>query len=75
MSNKENIAEYLIAFIKEYAKYKTITEVIACKILKSNGILDYLEEHYNIAHTLTFDSVIELVESKIKKTVKNDITI
>ncbi len=68
METKENIAEYLIAFIKEYAKFKNITDVTACNILKSNGILNFLEDNYNIAHTLTFESVIEMVEIKIGNT-------
>ena len=66
MDKERNIAEYLIAFISEYAKIKHISDVKACNMLMQHGILKFLEEHYDIAHTLTFESVIELVDAKCK---------
>ena len=66
MDKESNIAEYLIAFISEYAKAKHISDIMACNMLKDHGILKFLEEHYDIAHTLTFESVVELVDAKCK---------
>jgi len=59
-------AEYLVALVKEYGKSEGMTDVLACRKLQQTGCLQLVEEHYDIAHTLSFDSVIALLEEHMK---------
>lgn len=54
-----NKAEFLIAVISEFAKRHRISDVQAFSYLDRYEGLHLVEEHYGIAHTLSFGDVVD----------------
>lgn len=52
-------AEFLIAVISEFAKRHRISDVQAFSYLDRYEGLLLVDEHYGIAHTLSFNDVVE----------------
>lgn len=67
MKSITDIVEYLVIFIEEFAKFKNIRDIDACNYLQKHGILSFLEEHYEISHTLSFSDVIDMVDAKCRR--------
>lgn len=50
--------EYIIAFVSEFAKVHALTSGQAFRYLERYKAIDFLDRHYNIAHTQSFQDVI-----------------
>lgn len=48
--------------VNEYAKYKELTPKAAFNYLYKHGGIDFLKEHYEAEHQLSFDDVVEDLE-------------
>ena len=60
MPTKENnIIEYLVVFVVEFAKRFGLTEVQSFNYLNQYGAMVLLEQQYNYAHTQSFASMID----------------
>jgi hypothetical protein len=59
--------EYIVAFIAEFAKSHSITTKEAFSYLDKYGAIHTLIEHYGIAHTLSFEDVIETFTGYCKR--------
>ena len=54
----DEVAEYIIAMINEFASAYKLTEHQAFSYLKNHKALPFIEKHYGVMHTLDFkDSV------------------
>lgn len=54
MDNIKNKAEYIIAFINEFARRHTLTDVQAYRYLKRFRGIEMLDKFYEVMHTLSF---------------------
>ena len=50
--------EYIIAFIREFAKTYSLTSSQAYRYLERYNVIDFIDRHYGIAHTQRFEDVI-----------------
>lgn len=50
--------EYIIAFVSEFAKVHALTSGQAFRYLERYKAIDFLDRHYNIAHTQSFQDVV-----------------
>jgi hypothetical protein len=51
--------EYVVAFVSEFAKTYSMTQQEAFSYLDQHDAIHTLIQHYGIAHTLSFEDVIE----------------
>lgn len=56
-----DIAEYIIVMIGEFAKKFNLTENQAFRYLKFHHGISFLQDHYEIIHTLDFKEALESV--------------
>ena len=56
-----DIAEYIIVMIGEFAKKFNLTENQAFRYLKFHQGISFLQDHYEIIHTLDFKEALESV--------------
>ena len=54
-----DIIDYIVALITEFAKAHGITSQQAYKYLQEFKGLDFVEEFYDVEHTLSFDDAVE----------------
>ena len=54
-----DIINYIVALITEFAKAHGITSQQAYKYLQEFKGLDFVEEFYDVEHTLSFDDAVE----------------
>lgn len=54
----KNKAEYLIIFINEFAQKYNLSSAQAYRYLSRFKALSFLVDHYNIAHTQGFESMV-----------------
>lgn len=52
-------AEYLVMFVNEFAKRYQLTDIQAYRYLKRFKAIDFLEKEYNVAHTQSFDDMVD----------------
>jgi hypothetical protein len=52
-------AEYLVIFINEFARHFGLSAVQAYRYLSRYKAIDFLDEQYNIAHTQSFDDMVQ----------------
>lgn len=53
-----NKVEYIIAIVSEFAKSRNLTDSQAFRYLKRFKAITFLNEHYDIAHTLNMSDVL-----------------
>ncbi len=59
MGNKSKIVRYIVAIIGEFAKCYKLTVREASNYLNRFGGLDFLIEHYEIEHLLSFENGVQ----------------
>jgi hypothetical protein len=62
-----NKIDYMVACIDEFATAANLTAQAAFRYLYFHGALDFLIEHYDIEHTLSFEDVIDDLKLIAKK--------
>lgn len=60
-------AEYIVAFIAEFAKTKHLSESQAYRYLRRFDAIRFINIHYNIAHTLRMEDVLEDITAYCKR--------
>ena len=63
----QDIIEYTIASINEFAKRFNLTEREAYRYLNFHNALSFIEKNYGIIHTLDFDEVVDSLAMFCKK--------
>ena len=56
--NIKDKVEYMIALISEFAKAHSLTSSQAYRYLERYKAIDFIDKHYDIAHTQRFEDVI-----------------
>ena len=51
--------EYLVIFVNEFARRYQLTAKQAYRYLSRYKAIDFLCDQYHVAHTLSFDSMVE----------------
>ena len=62
MVSVKDKAEYLVMFVNEFAKRYQLTDIQAYRYLKRFKAIDFLEKEYNVAHTQSFDDMVDMNE-------------
>ena len=55
----QNTIEYLVVFIREFAKRFSLTDSQAFRYMKRFGGIGVVIDHYDIMHTLSMDDTID----------------
>jgi len=55
----KDMAEYIVIAIHEFAKRHQLEEEQAYRYLNHYKAIDFLENQYDVAHTQSFDDIIE----------------
>ena len=55
----QNKAEYIVIFISEFARRFGLSVVQAYRYLNRYKAIDFLDEHYNVAHTQSFEDMVQ----------------
>jgi hypothetical protein len=55
----EDIIEYIVAFISEFSNKYELSQTQAYKYLLGYNVIDLIETHYDIVHTLRLEDVID----------------
>ena len=58
--------EYTVALVSDFAKKYSLTTTQAFNYLDRYNAIALLDQHYNIAHTLSFSEMIETLASYCK---------
>ena len=60
MNTREiNIINWLVVCVNEFARQFSLDTKTAFKYLYNYGGIDFLQEHYEAEHTLSFDEAVE----------------
>lgn len=62
MNTEKKKVSYIIACISEFARKHNLSLKEAFQFLFHYKAIDFLKEHYDIEHTLSFDDVLEDME-------------
>ena len=57
--NKRKESDYVVACINEFSEATGLTVLQAYRYLAAHGGVDFLVEHYDVEHTLSFDDAVE----------------
>lgn len=57
--NKQRILAYTVAVVSEFALAHQLTPQEAFRYLERYKGIDFVERHYEVEHTLSFDDVVE----------------
>ena len=52
-------AEYIVIFISEFARRYGLSAVQAYRYLNRYKAINFLDEHYNVAHTQSFEDMVQ----------------
>ena len=55
----QNKAEYIVIFISEFARHFGLSALQAYRYLNRYKAIDFLDEYYNIAHTQSFEDMVQ----------------
>lgn len=55
----QNKAEYIVMFISEFARHFNLSAKQAYGYLNRYKAIDFLDEQYNIAHTQSFEDMVQ----------------
>ena len=58
-SQKTNIINWIVVCVNEFARQFALDNKTSFKYLYNHGGIDFLEEHYEAEHTLSFDEAVE----------------
>lgn len=67
-SNVRDIIEYIIAVINGFSKRYGLSEKQAYLYIRAHKGVGFIEENYNIIHTLNFNEAIESVALYCRRT-------
>ena len=56
---KRDIIEYIIALVNEFSKRYGLTEKQAYRYIRIHKGIAFIEEHYDIMHTLSFEDAVD----------------
>lgn len=59
--NIQDIAEYIVAMVSEFAARHKLLDSQAFRYLDFHRGISFIEDHYGIIHTLDFDEALESV--------------
>ena len=65
--SKRDIIEYIIALVNEFSKRYGLTEKQAYRYIRINKGIAFIEEHYDIMHTLSFEDAVDGVALYCRK--------
>lgn len=66
MDKKQQDIAYFISFcIEQYKKAKGLTGEQAMQVLGKYGVLEYLEEHFEVLHTQSYQWLLEDIDEFI----------
>lgn len=65
VSAKDKI-EYVVSLVSDFAKKYSLTTTQAFNYLDRFNAIDFVNQHYNIAHTLAFSEMIDTLSSYCK---------
>lgn len=65
--NIKDKVEYMIALISEFAKAHSLTSSQAYRYLERYKAIDFIDKHYDIAHTQRFEDVISDVTAYCRR--------
>ena len=55
----QNKAEYIVIFISEFARRFGLSAAQAYRYLNCYKAIAFLDEHYNVAHTQSFEDMVQ----------------
>ena len=55
----QNKAEYIVIFITEFARRFGLSAAQAYRYLNRYKAIKFLDEHYNVAHTQSFEDMVQ----------------
>lgn len=58
-----DVAEYIVIFVSETAKRYNLSEIQAYRYLRRHKAIEFIENQYDIAHTLSFNDMIDAAMS------------
>ena len=59
MYNIDDISEYIIWLISDFAKRYSITNIKAYEYLKQYRAIDFIQDYYDVLHTFSFEQAVE----------------
>ena len=65
--NKRDIIEYLVVFVDSFAKMHRMDNRQSFLYLQHYGALDFLEQQYNVAHTMGFNYMVNAMTDYCKR--------
>jgi hypothetical protein len=65
--SKRDIIEYIIALVNEFSKRYGLTEKQAYRYIRIHKGITFIEEHYDIMHTLSFEDAVDGVALYCRK--------
>lgn len=72
--NKQLDIAYFISFcIEQYKNAKGVTGEQAMSVFANYGVLDYLEEHFEVLHTQSHQWILEDIDEFIRLRKKEEI--
>lgn len=57
--SKRDIIEYIIALVNEFSKRYGLTEKQAYRYIRIHKGIAFIEEHYDIMYTLSFEDAVD----------------
>ena len=66
-NSKRDIIEYIIALVNEFSKRYGLTEKQAYRYIRIHKGIAFIEEHYDIMHTLSFKDAVDGVALYCRK--------
>lgn len=63
----KNKIEYIVIFISEFANYYKLSLQESYRYLRKHNALSFLEEQYEIAHTMSYKYMIESMSAFCKR--------
>lgn len=65
--SKRDIIEYIIALVNEFSKRYGLTEKQAYRYIRIHKGIAFIEEYYDIMHTLSFEDAVDEVALYCRK--------
>lgn len=65
--NRRNMIDYMVVCVNDYADRHGISVVDSFDYLSKNKGLDFLEECYDVEHTLSLDTALEDIDAICKR--------
>ena len=59
MYNIDDISDYSICLISDFAKRYSITNIKAYEYLKQYRAIDFIQDYYDVLHTFSFEQAVE----------------